>query len=67
MRRLARTLALRRCSRCERVLGISLWVWSGHYFVTTHGLCGRCLDESAGLAGLGLGKGVGARHRTNAR
>jgi hypothetical protein len=65
MTRLARTLALRRCSGCERVLGVSLWVWSGHYFVTTHGLCTRCLGETARLAH--LGPGVGARRRTRAR
>jgi hypothetical protein len=65
MTRLARTLALRRCSGCGRVLGVSLWVWSGHYFVTTHGLCDRCVGETARVAQ--LGEGIGSRRRSRAR
>jgi hypothetical protein len=44
MGRLARTLARRRCGSCERTIGLSLWPWSGHWFVTTHGLCDACYD-----------------------
>jgi len=36
------TLVLRRCGQCDRPLGLRIWPWSGHLFVTTHGLCDRC-------------------------
>lgn len=36
------TFALRRCCRCERVLGVRVWPWNGRRLVTTHGLCAPC-------------------------
>jgi hypothetical protein len=46
MGRLARTVAQRRCGRCERMLGLSLWPWSGRWLVVTHGLCDACYAET---------------------
>lgn len=37
------TLALRRCCRCERLVGLSLWPWSGRLVVVTHTLCDACV------------------------
>jgi hypothetical protein len=42
-RRPGYTVARRMCAACRRHLGFALWTWSGSVFVTSHGLCRRCV------------------------
>jgi len=40
------TVARRVCASCQRTTGLALWRWTGRAFLTTHGLCRRCLDRA---------------------
>lgn len=40
---LRHTVSLRRCCRCERLVGVALWPWSGALVVETHTLCDECV------------------------
>lgn len=39
------TLARKICSDCRRTMQLAVWPWSGRAFVTSHGLCRRCLHR----------------------
>jgi hypothetical protein len=39
------SLCLRRCCRCERLIGVGVWPWSGALIVQTHTFCDPCVES----------------------
>lgn len=42
LKTLRRSLGVRRCCRCGRLIGVRMWPWSGKLILETHGFCERC-------------------------